>query len=83
MTALKQTTIVVSIAVAAALCLAAPASAGPAVDACTMAGVPLCGFIPVVGDVDRVLDTGLPPGEMPDLNQLTELARLGTTLAGS
>jgi hypothetical protein len=83
MPAIKKTTIVLSIALAAAVSLAAPASAGPAVDACSMAGVPLCAFMPVLPAIDSAIDTGLQPGTIPDLTgQFGDLGTLGTALTG-
>lgn len=72
MSLLKKTTIVVFGTVASAMFLAFPASAGPAEDVCTMAGVPFCGFLPGVSDIDRAIDTTTGPIDLNtiDLNNL-------------
>lgn len=76
MSVIKKATIVVVSALSAAMFLAAPASAGPAVDACSLAGVPFCGFLPVVSDIDRAIDTGLQPGELTGPLELGDDAQL-------
>ena len=79
MSVIKRATIVVVGALVAAMFLAAPASAGPAVDACSLAGIPFCPFLPVASDIDKAIDTGLQPGAVTDLTG--PLGDLGTSFA--
>ncbi|HME75610.1 MAG TPA: fibronectin-binding protein [Mycobacterium sp.] len=62
MSIIRKTTIAAVGAVAAAIYLAAPASADPNVSPCGLAFVPFCALIPVLPDLDHDVDLTKDPG---------------------